>query len=65
MFVCEVTHELQESRTWKDEASVGGIGLGDNGGNLVSVFSESFFELFGIVVGKGDSLVGEALGDSC
>ena len=64
MLLGEVAHELEKAGTWENEAGVGGIGLGDDSCDLVAVFGEGFFELFGIVVGKGDGLGSEALGDS-
>lgn len=60
----EVPHGLKVALAGEDEAGVGGVGLDDDGGDLMAVFFEDFFEAVEVVVGEGDGLGGEGAGDA-
>jgi len=64
VFGGEVAEELEVSGLGEDEAGVGGVGLDDDGGDLVSHGGEGFLETFDVVVGEDDGFVGEGFGDA-
>jgi len=64
VFGGDVSEGLEVSGAGKHEASVGGVRLYDDGGDVFTVLGEGFFEAFEVVVGKGDGFVGEGFGDA-
>ena len=59
MFGGDVAEKLEVAGLGEDESGVGGVGLDDDGGDLVAEVREGFLEAFDVVVGEADCFVGE------
>lgn len=60
----EIAHQLEEPGAREDEAGIRRVGLGDQSRDLVSVLGEGFGEDLGMIIGDGDGLGSEGLGDA-